>query len=66
MFNEKRFRNFLKEKGVSIQKVADILNIDISTLYRKMNGTSDFYRNEMDALIRELGIENPSEIFFAD
>ena len=66
MFNEKKFRSLLKEKGITIQKVDDILNIDISTLYRKMNGTSDFYRNEMDSLIRELEIENPSEIFFAD
>ncbi len=65
MFNENEFRKLIAKKGLTLQNVADMLGINIATLYRKMNGTSDFYRNEMDILVRELKISNPNDIFFS-
>lgn len=65
MFDEKAFRAMLKDKGKTLQDVADILSISLVTLYRKMNGESDFFRGEMDTLKKELNIENPDKIFFA-
>ena len=65
MFDEEKFRALIKNSGKTLQDIADILNIDLATLYRKMGGKSDFYRREMDILIKELCIKNPEEIFFA-
>lgn len=65
MFDEEKFREVLKAKNKSLQDIADILNINLATLYRKMNGTSDFFRSEMDILVKELEIEDPKAIFFA-
>jgi predicted transcriptional regulator len=65
LFDEKAFRAMLKDKGKTLQDVADILSISLVTLYRKMNGESDFFRGEMDTLKKELNIENPDKIFFA-
>ena len=65
MFDEEKFREVLKAKNKSLQDIADILNINLATLYRKMNGTSDFFRSEMDILVKELEIDDPKAIFFA-
>lgn len=65
MFDEEKFREVLKAKNKSLQDIADILNINLATLYRKMNGTSDFFRSEMDILVKELEIDDPKSIFFA-
>lgn len=65
MFDEKKFRKLIKEKGFSISDIASALNINPSTLYRKMSGESDFYRGEIQILCKLLELKNPSEIFFA-
>ena len=66
MFDKKKFKAQVILSGKSLQEVAGILGINVATLYRKMNGESDFYRNEIHLLCEKLDIENPSEIFFAD
>lgn len=66
MFREDRFRKLLQEKRVTLQEVAQILEINTSTLYRKMTGESDFYRSEIQKICEKLEIENPTEIFFAE
>ena len=65
MFDENAFRKLIKDKGVTLQDVADMLHINLVTLYRKMSGESDFYRSEMEILRNELDIKKPDEIFFA-
>lgn len=65
MFNEKKFKEIIKENGFSMSDIAAFLNINLSTLYRKMSGESDFYRGEIQSLCELLKLENPSEIFFA-
>ena len=66
MFDERKFRAALMLKGISLSEVAKAMGINVVTLYRKMSGESDFYRNEIQKFCELTGIENPSEIFFAD
>lgn len=66
MFQEEKLRQALAVKGISLQEMAKILGINPSTLYRKMVGESDFYRNEMVIICKTLEIQNISEIFFAE
>ena len=65
MFDADKFKKVVREKGLTLQEVADYLKIDKSTLYRKMNGGSDFYRSEMQLLCNLLSLKDPTEIFSA-
>jgi len=64
MINIELFKNTISEKGKSIKDVYVFLNIDSSTLYRKMIGESDFYREEIKKICELLEIEDPKPIFF--
>lgn len=66
MFDKKKFKAQIILAGKTLQEVADLLGVNLATLYRKMNGESDFYRSEIQILCKELNISNPKEIFFAD
>lgn len=63
MFDKKQFKVAVMLAGLTLRQVAAALNIDEATLYRKMNGESDFYRREIQQLCSILKIENPSAIF---
>jgi len=65
MFDKLKFLGKIKENGKTVQEVAGYLNINPATLYRKMNGESDFYREEIHKLCEFLAIEEPERIFFA-
>lgn len=67
ILNVKKFRAILILKGKTVKDIANLLNINITTLYRKLNGESDFYRNEIDAISKDLNLslEEIEEIFFA-
>lgn len=47
MFNERKFRAAIVEHYGTLASTAAILGISEMTLRRKMNGTSDFTRNEI-------------------
>lgn len=67
MFDRKKFRAKIIEKGLTFKDISVILGIKETTLYRKMNGKSDFTRNEIQ-LFREklkLTAEETDNIFFA-
>ena len=66
MFDKRLFKAHLVISGKSVADVAKVLNISESTLYRKINGDSDFFRHEINMLCDELGIADPKPIFFAD
>lgn len=51
-------------KGKTMQNIADLLGINQATLYRKINGSSDFYRREIQAICNYLEIVDPNEFFF--
>lgn len=65
MFDVKRFKAAVALSGLTIPQIAAELGIDTVTLYRKMNGTSDFYRREIQRLCDILQIEDPVSVFFA-
>lgn len=67
MLNVKKFRSVLILEGKTYKNIAELLNINITTLYRKLNGESDFYRNEIDCIAKylKLTLEEVEEIFFA-
>lgn len=67
MLNIKKFRSVLILKGITYKDIAELLNINVTTLYRKLNGESDFYRNEIDIIAKhlKLTLEEVEEIFFA-
>ena len=67
MLNVKKFRSVLILKGKTYKNIAELLNINVTTLYRKLNGESDFYRSEIDSIAKylKLTLEEVEEIFFA-
>lgn len=65
MFDKQKFKACIILAGKTMADVAKHLGINEATLYRKVNGTSDFYRNEMQQICDYLSIDNPTEIFFA-
>ena len=67
MFNEKKFKAKIIECGKSMTDIAKALGINEATLYRKVNGYSDFLRNELTIIRNELklSIEEFENIFFA-
>jgi len=65
MFVENEFRALLARKGITIEKMAEMLGINTSTLYRKMTGESDFYRKEIQTICDVTHEKNLDYIFFA-
>lgn len=65
MFDERKFKAQLVLKGMSMKQLAKALNINESTLYRKIQQNGAFTREEINRIIDLLGIEHPEEIFFA-
>lgn len=67
MFDRNKFKAKVIASGYTIEKLANILGINTATLYRKMNGHSDFSRSEMQIIRQTLSIsqQDMDEIFFA-
>ena len=66
MFNKLEFNAQIARKGLRKMDVAKALNIDVSTLYRKIENDGDFDREQINTLIDLLDIKDPKHIFFAD
>lgn len=66
MFNKLKFKAAVVENGKTIADVAEYLEINESTLYRKINGTSEFNRDEIQNICIFLHLDSPVEIFFAE
>lgn len=66
MLNKNKFRAKIIENGFSIKQIAEMLHVSEVTLYRKINGKSDFTRKEIQKLkeILKLDVETVEEIFF--
>ena len=66
MFDEKRFRAQMVLADVTMKKLAEILGIDESTLYRKIKAGGAFSRSEINTMIPVLKITKPMDIFFTE
>lgn len=67
MFNANKLRGAMAEKSCSIERLACALGINPSTLSRKLAGTSDFTRSEIQltASFLNLSASDIQAIFFA-
>ena len=68
MFQDNLFKAQLKAKRRTVKDIAEEVGVSEATLYRKINGTSDFTRNEIQLIRQYLNLcaEEVDEIFFAD
>ena len=56
----------LKEKGSNVAEISKIIGVEPSTFYRKLSGQSDFFRTEIDKIVKylNLSIDEMEKIFF--
>lgn len=66
MFDSELFDAKLNEEHVTKKELAAALNIDESTLYRKIKRGGDFTREEINKMIAILHIADPGQIFFTE
>jgi cyanate lyase len=67
VFKANLFKAKLAEKGVTLREIAFVMGCNEATLYRKMQGQSDFTRNEIQLIKQKLELTNEDVevIFFA-
>lgn len=68
MTNVDKLKGVIKEKRLSPEKVAEIIGIDKSTMYRKLNnGGDEFTIKQADGISKALGLtaEEAQAIFFS-
>ncbi|WP_455089575.1 helix-turn-helix domain-containing protein [Peptoanaerobacter stomatis] len=65
-FNVVEFECSLLRNKKSKKDIADCLGINVTTLYRKINGESDFFREEIQKICKFLSLktEEKEKIFF--
>lgn len=64
MFDRTEFRVQVVRANKTYKEVAECLEIDESTLYRKIQNNGSFTREEIGKLIGFLNISDPKAIFF--
>lgn len=65
MFDEALFRFIIMRRGEKISDAAKVMGISQVTLYRKMQGISDFYRTEIQKFCNHYKVQ-AENIFFAN
>ena len=67
MFQKNEFKAEVVRRGMSLDDVAKAIGINPASLHRKMNGTSDFYRGEIEKIVKLLDLSGSDviRIFFA-
>lgn len=66
MFDKKAFHIAAIKADMTYDDVAKSIGINASTLYRKMNGQSEFTRSEIQRICDVLSIDSPMDIFFTE
>lgn len=66
--NQTEFKVAQIRAGLTREDIAKILGLNSATIYRKINGESDFTLNELKKLKKILGLTNNDvdRIFFTD
>ena len=65
MIDENYLRSQLAVRGMTMREYADYLGISSVTLYRKINGESDFSRSEVAKSAELFGKTASDRIFFS-
>ena len=55
----------MQRKGISYEKLSEIIGISRSAFYRKMKGQSEFTQGEIQRIVYALELDSPMGIFFA-
>lgn len=66
MFNKNLFKAQMVLAGVTSKQLAESLNINESTLYRKIQSNGSFTREEIKTIVEVLDIKDPIAVFFAE
>lgn len=68
MIDKNKFRGKVVSEGLTMGNVAEMLNINPTTLHRKLSGESEFTRKEIQQLrgILNLSAEDVDLIFFSE
>ena len=66
MFDKAKFKYFLNVNSLTMKELAERININQSTLYRKIGNNGDFSREEIGRIKKELNLsdEEAMKIFF--
>lgn len=56
----------MKKRGVTIEKMCEVVGISRSAFYRKCNGISEFTQSEIQRIVDFLELESPVGIFFTN
>ena len=54
----------MKKKGYNVERLCKRLGISKSAYYRKLKGTSEFTRSEIEKIVEVLELGTPIGIFF--
>lgn len=67
LINKLLFKNAIASAGYNIQGLAQLMGVNQATLYRKINGKSEFDRPQLKQLREVLGLDDNQfeAIFFA-
>ena len=68
MFDGMLLKEKIREGGYTTKTLAFLMGINYVTLYRKVNGDSEFTRNEICSMINILNLSDDEvkEIFFSE
>ncbi len=64
MIDTYELKSLVVKKGKTMKGLAEFLGISVPTLYKKLNGVSDFYRHEMIKVAEYLEEDDLNYIFF--
>jgi len=56
----------MKKRGVTVEKLCEVIGINKTTFYRKVKGISEFTQGEIQAIVDYLNLDSPMGIFFAE
>lgn len=67
MFQSNLLKAAMVKNGITSKQLAEMMGVNVSTLYRKISRDGDFTRQEVNTIIDSLGLtaEEYKEIFFA-
>ena len=68
MVNINKLKGKIVEKGLNVSKLAKLINVDTSTLYRKINNNGDTLTiKEADSIVKilNLSLDEANAIFFS-
>ena len=59
-----RFKNWLRENKIPYRELSEFLGVTIPTISEKINGNSDFFLSEVQAIREKYKL--PAEYFFTE